>query len=180
MIYSAPAKLLSKYSMIAFTCRHGTAQHWILDTLSFNSCTISPTLSYPRLAPELRAAVTVSPGNFHFRTAIADLRTTSGQDLSTYQDETDVFFADPTAFLSTQFPLRVDPTFPSLVDSPYRYMWPSHLVLFGALLREPGVKDVLRAEGYEEVWRGDNGIEEDRRRRGGVRVWRWDGLDATQ
>jgi len=103
-----------------------------------------------------------------------------GQDLSAYQDETDIFFADPTAFLSTQFPLHVDPTFPSLVDPPYRYMWPSHLVLFGALLREPGVEDVLRAEGYEEVWRGGNGIEEDRRRRGEVRVWRWDGLDAIR
>jgi phosphatidylinositol glycan class B len=102
----------------------------------------------------------------------------SGQDLSTYQDETDIFFADPAAFLSTQLPLRVDSTFPSLVDPPYRYMWPSHLVLFGALLREPGVRDILHAEGYEEVWRGGSGVEEDRRRRGGVRVWRWDGSDA--
>ena len=53
-------------------------------------------------------------------------------------------------------------------------------MLFGALLHEPGVKDVLHAGGYEEVWRGGNGIEEDRRRRGGVRVWRWDGLDAIR
>jgi len=59
-------------------------------------------------------------------------------------------------------------------------MWPSHLVFFGALLREPGVEDILRAGGYEEVWQGGNGIEEDRRRRGGVRVWRWDGLDAIR
>ena len=84
------------------------------------------------------------------------------------------------AFLSTQLPLRVDSTFPPLIDPPYRYTWPSHLVLFGALLHEPGVKDVLHAEGYEEVWRGGNGIEEDRRRRGGVRVWRWDGLDTIR
>jgi phosphatidylinositol glycan class B len=53
-------------------------------------------------------------------------------------------------------------------------------VFFGALLREPGVEDILRAEGYEEVWQGGNGIEEDRRRRGGVRVWRWDGLDVLR
>jgi phosphatidylinositol glycan class B len=52
-------------------------------------------------------------------------------------------------------------------------MWPSHLVFFGALLRERGVEDVLRAKGYTEVWRGGNGIEEDARRRGGVRVWHW-------
>lgn len=97
----------------------------------------------------------------------------SGEDLSTYQDETDIFFTDPAAFLSAQFPEHVDPTFQPWVDAPYRYMWPSHLVLFGALLREPGVEDVLRAKGYTEVWRGGTGLEEDSRRRAGVRVWRW-------
>ena len=30
---------------------------------------------------------------------------------------------------------------------PHRYMWPSRLVLFGALLREVGVEDVLRIQG---------------------------------
>ena len=53
-------------------------------------------------------------------------------------------------------------------------------MFFGALLREPWVEDMLRAGGYEEVWQGGNGIEEDRRRRGGVRVWRWDGLNAMK
>jgi GPI mannosyltransferase 3 len=91
-------------------------------------------------------------------------------DPSTYQDETDIFFKDPAAFLFAQFPKRVDPTFPPLVDPPHRYMWPRHLVLFGALLREPGVKDILRSKGYTEVWRGGNGIEEDPRRRAGVRI----------
>ena len=97
----------------------------------------------------------------------------SGEDLSTYQDETDIFFTDPAVFLSAQFPEHVDPTFQPWVDAPYRYMWPSHLVLFGALLREPGVEDVLSAKGYTEVWRGGTGLEEDSRRRAGVRVWRW-------
>ncbi|KAH9979657.1 Alg9-like mannosyltransferase family-domain-containing protein [Russula compacta] len=32
----------------------------------------------------------------------------SGEDLSTYQDETDIFFRDPSAFLSTHFLERVD------------------------------------------------------------------------
>ena len=30
---------------------------------------------------------------------------------------------------------------------PHRYMWPSHLVLFGALLRDVAVEDVLRIQG---------------------------------
>jgi phosphatidylinositol glycan class B len=59
-------------------------------------------------------------------------------------------------------------------------MWPSHLVLFGALLREPVVKDILRSKGYTEVWRGGNGIEEDPRRRAGVRIWRWDVLNTER
>ncbi|KAH9986341.1 glycosyltransferase family 22 protein [Russula compacta] len=103
-----------------------------------------------------------------------------GEDLSTYQDEADIFFRDPSAYLSNQFPERVDSTFPPSVAGPHRYMWPSHLVFFGALLREPGVENVLRVRGYREVWRRGNGIEEDPRRRGGVRVWRWDALDTIR
>ena len=57
-------------------------------------------------------------------------------------------------------------------------MWSSHLVLFGALLSESGVEDILRSKGYKEVWRGGNGIEEDPRRRAGIRIWRWDVLNT--
>ena len=53
-------------------------------------------------------------------------------------------------------------------------------MFFGALLRESGVENVLRVRGYREVWRRGNGIEEDPRRRGGVRVWRWDTLDTIR
>lgn len=35
------------------------------------------------------------------------------------------------------------------------------------------VKSYLRTLGYDEVWVGSNGFEEDWRRRGGVRVWKW-------
>jgi phosphatidylinositol glycan class B len=70
--------------------------------------------------------------------------------------------------------------FPPSVDAPRRYVWPSHLVFFGALLREPGIEGVLRTKGYAEVWRAGNGIEEDPRRRGGVRVWRWNTLDTLR
>ncbi|KAI0298890.1 glycosyltransferase family 22 protein [Russula brevipes] len=100
-----------------------------------------------------------------------------GEDFFTYQDETDIFFKDPASFLSAQFPEHIDPTFPPVVDGPHRYMWPSHLVFFGALLHERGVEDVLHAKGYTEVWHGGNGIEEDPRRRGGVRVWHWSALN---
>ena len=35
------------------------------------------------------------------------------------------------------------------------------------------MEDALRTKGYAEVWRVGNGLEEDPRRRGGVRIWRW-------
>ena len=98
----------------------------------------------------------------------------SGEELSTYQDETDIFFRDPETFLSARFPEHVDATFPPSSRAPHEYAWPSHLVFFGALLHERGVEDALRAKGYAEVWRAGNGIEEDSRRREGVRIWRWD------
>jgi phosphatidylinositol glycan class B len=98
----------------------------------------------------------------------------SGEELSTYQDETDIFFRDPETFLSARFPEHVNTTFPPTARAPHQYAWPSHLVFFGALLHERGVEDALRAKGYAEVWRAGNGIEEDPRRREGVRVWRWD------
>jgi phosphatidylinositol glycan class B len=45
--------------------------------------------------------------------------------------------------------------------------------LFGALLEEDGVRQLLQEKGYEEVWAGRNGFEEDERRRGGMRLWKW-------
>jgi GPI mannosyltransferase 3 len=54
------------------------------------------------------------------------------------------------------------------------------LVLFGALLREPSMEDFLRTKGYTEIWRAGNGIEEDPRRRGGVRIWRWHALNTIR
>ncbi|KAI0265809.1 glycosyltransferase family 22 protein [Gloeopeniophorella convolvens] len=103
----------------------------------------------------------------------------NGEDLSTYQDKSDIFFADPPAFLAARFPAHVDTAFPPSNKAPQLYTWPSHLVLFGALLREPGIEDALRAKGYAEVWRAGNGVEEDPRRRGGVRVWHSGSLDLT-
>ncbi|KAI0306813.1 glycosyltransferase family 22 protein [Multifurca ochricompacta] len=103
-----------------------------------------------------------------------------GEDLRTYQDETDIFFKSPVTFLTMRFPELVDTTFPPSSDAPRRYTWPSHLVFFGALLREPGVEDVLRVKGYTETWSAGNGIEEDPRRRGQLRVWRWNASDIVR
>jgi phosphatidylinositol glycan class B len=52
----------------------------------------------------------------------------SGEDLSTYQDETDIFFRDPEVFFSATFPEHVHTTFPPSARAPHEYAWPSHLV----------------------------------------------------
>ena len=112
----------------------------------------------------------------------SSLRFNSGQNLDEYRDQTDVFYADPLRYIQERFPNAVDEAFPV---SPYAatvpgapkkeewvHAWPSHLVLFGALLREHvGIEPLIKRLGYRRVWAGSNGWEEDRRRRGGVQVW---------
>ncbi|BGP34484.1 glycosylphosphatidylinositol anchor biosynthesis [Rhodotorula toruloides] len=113
-----------------------------------------------------------------------------GQDPSTYQDETDHFYACPCTFLSARFPSIVDPSFPP-TSSPsplaageeHRYTWPAHLVLFSSLLSHPcpsspypNVEALLRNKEYEREWSAWNtlgGWHEDWRRRGRVEVWSW-------
>ena len=100
-----------------------------------------------------------------------------------YRDQTDVFYASPLDYLEKYFPAAVDPAFPPSVypvtppgsTDAFRWShtWPSHIVFFGALLENDGIKGRLNDLGYREVWAKGNGIEEDRRRRGGVRVWKW-------
>ncbi len=109
----------------------------------------------------------------------------SHQDPKTYRDQTTIFFADPYTYLVERFPGRVDPDFPlspypaSLpgrvtAEESWRHEWPRYLVLFGALLGEPGVEEHLLGKGYEEIfrrgrfWEGDSDT-----RKGGVRVWKW-------
>ncbi|KAL5533101.1 GPI10 [Sanghuangporus sanghuang] len=112
-----------------------------------------------------------------------------GLNTSTYGDQTDIFYASPLTYLKQNFPSSVDASFP---PSPYPstspatlppennkwdHRWPSHLVFFGALMEDEKegrqVELYLREMGYGEVWNARNGFEEDRRRRGGVKVWRW-------
>ncbi|KAG6867818.1 hypothetical protein C0993_010673 [Termitomyces sp. T159_Od127] len=110
-----------------------------------------------------------------------------GQDLLTYRDQTDVFFASPTEYLRTRFPSRVDPSFPpspfptSIPGAPHpdnylwAHEWPRYLVFFGALLEKEGVRNTLEARGYREVWKRGRMWEGEGQRKGGVRVWKWHG-----
>ncbi|KAF8163512.1 glycosyltransferase family 22 protein [Crassisporium funariophilum] len=117
------------------------------------------------------------------------------QDLSTYMDQTNVFFASPQEYLSTYFPNNVNqafptsifptsipgaPPIPAMVTStagelhyPWRHEWPRYLVFFGDLLREVGVRDILDEKGYKEVWAGGRDWEGEGKRKGGVKVWKW-------
>ncbi|ESK97687.1 glycosyltransferase family 22 protein [Moniliophthora roreri MCA 2997] len=101
------------------------------------------------------------------------------QNLSTYKDQTTVFFAEPLQYLKERFPEQVDPVFPSgtsrhLSNSVWSYEWPLHLVFFGALLEKEGVRELLEEKGYKEVWRKGRSWEGDiDERKGGVRVWKW-------
>jgi phosphatidylinositol glycan class B len=128
----------------------------------------------------------------------ADAHVPGSRDPQGYEDQTDVFYQDPTAYLATYFPASVHPSFPpspypvtipgsmppSAIRStegpayPWRHEWPRFLVFFSALLTEPGVKATLTHAGYTRIWRTWNGFEEDERRRGGVEVWKWNAPDA--
>ncbi|KAI0034526.1 glycosyltransferase family 22 protein [Vararia minispora EC-137] len=115
----------------------------------------------------------------------------SGAALQSYVDQTDVFYASPSSYLDRYFPEAVDTSFPPspLPTTPpgayhaseegWNHTWPSHIVMFGALLESggAGVREKLETMRYEEVWKAGTGLEEDPRRRGGVHVWKF--VDAT-
>lgn len=82
----------------------------------------------------------------------------SGDGLSTYRDETGIFFRDPETLFSAGFPEYIDTAFLPSVLAPHEYALLSHLVLFNALLRERGVEDALCAKGYADARRAGNGI----------------------
>ncbi|KAF8077743.1 glycosyltransferase family 22 protein [Lyophyllum atratum] len=110
-----------------------------------------------------------------------------GQNLTTYHDQTDVFFQSPLDYLQSRFPTRVNPTFPSSPfptsipgdaapsGYPWAHEWPRYLAFFGALLEEEGVRTLLEAKGYREVWKKGRTWEGEGQRKGGVMVWKWIG-----
>ena len=113
----------------------------------------------------------------------------SGQNLSTYRDQTDVFYESPSFYLLNYFPRGVDSVFPpsptpsTTPGNPdgshgnWKHEWPSHLVFFESLIQDRSegktVQLILSSNGYVEVGRGGNGWEEDSRRRGDVLVWEY-------
>ncbi|KAK9365228.1 Alg9-like mannosyltransferase family-domain-containing protein [Lipomyces kononenkoae] len=87
-------------------------------------------------------------------------------ELATYRDEADQFYDDPELFLRMHFPpLRGNETEATM----FRYNWPSHLIVFGAL------EEFLvsyTGDKYAECQRFFNShFHEDRRRRGDVVVF---------
>lgn len=112
-----------------------------------------------------------------------------GQNISIYRDQTDVFYMSPLSYLQTNFPKTVDPSFPPSPypstspaspppeDEKWDHRWPSHLAFFDSLMKEEkdglNIRNYLRNLGYREAWIGENGPEEDWRRRGAIRIWQW-------
>lgn len=116
------------------------------------------------------------------------------QLLSDYKDQTGVFFDSPRIYLETYFPGTVDPLFPPspsptsipgmLPPEPtfsktgrllyhWRHEWPRYLVFFGHLLKQEGVRTLLKEKGYKEVWKAGREWEGEGNRLGGVRIWKW-------
>jgi phosphatidylinositol glycan class B len=109
------------------------------------------------------------------------IKSRRGQNASTYQDQSAVFYADPLQYLESRFPAKVDVSFPpspallpSSVEAPiFSHEWPSHLAVFEHLLRQADGKvgALLGSKGYEEVWREWNSHwHDDARRTGDVIV----------
>ncbi|CAK5277612.1 unnamed protein product [Mycena citricolor] len=108
------------------------------------------------------------------------------QDLTTYRDQTTVFFSSPTTYLRERFPGSVDPSFPvspfpvsipgrpDIVEYAWLHEWPQYLVFFGALLEQSAARELLSQRGYEEIWTAGRSWEGDSdTRKGGVRVWKY-------
>lgn len=115
----------------------------------------------------------------------------SAKDAKSYKDQSDFFYHNPRAYLEARFPIVVDESFPpspvagrsqaltSLNDLAWRHEWPSHLVVFEALLdQEAGVKDLLADRGYSEYTRIWNSHwHPDGRRRGDILILRHSSLE---
>ena len=63
-------------------------------------------------------------------------------------------------------------------DLGWEHTWPRYIVLFGALLKEPGIQALFEENGYVEVWKGGREWEGEGKRKGGVRVWTYRGTPS--
>lgn len=88
--------------------------------------------------------------------------------------------------MNPSFPPSLFPSSPSLSsDLKWRHKWPSHIVVFQALLdeseeRKESAGGLLRRMGYAEERRLWNSHwHEDERRRGDVVVLKWKGEDVS-
>lgn len=117
-----------------------------------------------------------------------------GQDPTTYLDQSDYFYQNPSLYLLTRFPHVVNPKFPPSPfprlydpkqfdnDQGWKHTWPSHLVVFQDLLNTKDslvdgngtIGDIFKAKGYIEVERLWNShFHDDDRRRGDVVLLKW-------
>lgn len=109
-----------------------------------------------------------------------------------YWDQSDFFYHDPVTYMVDRFPLHVDTTFPSAsgtavkqsgvprertkFDLGWQHSWPSHLVMFDALLHTQNqqgttIRELLNEKGYSERYRMWNSIfHPDHRRQGDIVV----------
>ncbi|KAF8136435.1 glycosyltransferase family 22 protein [Boletus edulis] len=125
------------------------------------------------------------------------------QNHTEYRDQTDVFFESPISYIKSHFPVHVDPTFPlspfafsvanatfiqmlraiekqsGSWDLGWQHEWPKYAVFFGALLEEPGMRTLFEVNGYIEVWKGGWQWGGEGKRKGGVRVWAYEGMGST-
>lgn len=172
--------------------------NWCFDALPFDTRSgIHPpgtTSTWKDVVFGLRTAPQVSLLRRRIRSMKSDLpRLFSGENLSTYKDQTNVFFDSPSAYFQTYFPPHVNQTFPlspfpaslpGVSSTPskqnisgkfiysWRHEWPTHLIFFGNLLHE-GIRDTLERQGYKEVWKAGREWEGEGVRKGGARVWKW-------
>jgi len=99
------------------------------------------------------------------------------EERATYLDEADIFYADPTIWLSNNMvdrrTIRQAHSLTRQTDPKgdgERRAWPEYLVFFQQL--EPVMEDVLKETRYHECWRGFNTQwHDDWRRQGDVAVW---------
>jgi phosphatidylinositol glycan class B len=93
-----------------------------------------------------------------------------GADPTTYTDESTHFYASPSTFLSNHLSDKV-----SIVDTAMTHKpkwWPSHVVLFEALLDHEGVATLLTQRHYVECARFFNShFHDDARRHGDILVY---------